>query len=181
MMVYRPALWLALSTLSLPAFAQDTGIGESPVDEEPGESPVDEPADEPEVSPVEPGSGAPPSGREADDMLPVPVKRSEVAPKETPPPAKPPPAEPPPAEPDEGTAEEAPADEVEPGPPPEPRAPRAGPGLFAGLHFGPAFALSPLSTSVLPRLEVGVELPWAQRRIRPFFAVAPGRRGHLEP
>jgi hypothetical protein len=51
--------------------------------------------------------------------------------------------------------------------------------VFAGLHLGPAFALSPLSTSVVPRLEVGVELPWAQRRIRPFLTVAHSRPIHV--
>jgi len=196
MMDLRPALWFALGAFSLPAFAQDRDTGES-LPDEPEESLPDEEASEPEESlpdqavepeeslpgeeadesgesPAEPGV-APPSegepGSAEEGPSSAPKKRSKAAPQEAPPPA-----EPAPAAPEEGTAEEASAGEVEPEP--EPRPPRTGPGFFAGLHFGPAFALSPLSTSVLPRLEVGVELPWAQRRIRPFFTVAHSRPVH---
>ncbi|TNE86037.1 MAG: hypothetical protein EP330_24185 [Deltaproteobacteria bacterium] len=35
-----------------------------------------------------------------------------------------------------------------------------------GLHAGPAFALSPLDITALPRVTLGVELPPAQRRFR---------------
>lgn len=51
---------------------------------------------------------------------------------------------------------------------------RAGPAVFvAGLHFGPSFsAFSPLKTFVLPRLEVGVALPFAGQRIQVLGTLA---------
>ncbi len=83
--------------------------------------------------------------------------------------------EPEPAEEADAALAEAPARSL---PPPEVSPSRRGLAPFVGAHVGPAFALSPLSTSVLPRLELGVELPFAQRRIRSFVTGAWSRPLH---
>ncbi|MBN1335348.1 MAG: hypothetical protein JXB39_05260 [Deltaproteobacteria bacterium] len=43
---------------------------------------------------------------------------------------------------------------------------RTGVAPLVGLQVGGHFSLTPLEAFVLPRLELGIELPWAQRRFR---------------
>ncbi len=47
---------------------------------------------------------------------------------------------------------------------------RTGAAPFVGAHAGPAFPLADLGPAVLPRLELGVELPAIGRRLRLFVA-----------
>jgi len=54
--------------------------------------------------------------------------------------------------------------------PPGEQKERSGVSPFVGLQFGPAIPLSPLGVAPAPRLEIGVELPVWERRIRIFAA-----------
>jgi len=51
-------------------------------------------------------------------------------------------------------------------------APPTGVAPFVGLQVGAAFSLTPLDAAFLPRLELGIELPWAQRRFRAVLLAA---------
>lgn len=84
-----------------------------------------------------------------------------------------PPGEEAPAPAEEDAPAPAPADAPPPAPAeppaaatPPPPAPEEGIAPVFGVHFGPIISLSPLRTTVIPRLEAGVELPFVERRVR---------------
>ncbi len=67
-------------------------------------------------------------------------------------------------------AAEPPPPALPPAPAPEVRpVQRSGVAPLVGLQFGGTFSLTPLEAAILPRLELGLELPWAQRRFRVVF------------